>query len=146
MNMQSVINIFSRLPLRNALCSSTPSVHTWQLHQRPHPPLPPVVRSQAVWRTVPTFFARNKNICSAKCFCKWPNGLLGCRAAGVQLLRSWARTWFQVRCLIARRETSVPPATHDFLDNQRLAEAWWGLAVLNQIVAPLACSASPLNP
>ena len=109
------------------------------------PTSPPVVRSQAVWRPVPTFFfARNKNICSAKCFCKWPNGLLGCRAAGVQLLWSWARTWFwgpSSDC--SERETSVPPATHDFLDNQRLAEAWWGLTVLS---GPLGIQRLPSEP
>ncbi len=90
---------FSRLHLRNALCSTTPSIplsssiHTWQLHQRPHP-LPLLSRARQFDGLCP-LFARNKNICSVKCFCKWRHGLMGCRATGVQVVWSLMMDWFQ---------------------------------------------------
>lgn len=61
------------------------SVHTWQLHQHPHP-LPLLSRARQFDGRCP-LFARNKNICSVKCFCKWLNGLMGCRATGVQVVQ-----------------------------------------------------------
>lgn len=57
------------LHLRNVLYSHTPwislspCIHTWQLLQPPHP------LSLSFWTSLCSFSARNKNICSVKCFC-----------------------------------------------------------------------------
>lgn len=84
------IPVFSMLYFIKALCCTTlsvplsSSVFTWHLHQLPN--LLPLLCPLS---------ARNKNICSVKCFCKQPYGLRRCRATEVQM------DWFQFCHLIS---------------------------------------------
>lgn len=59
------------------LCPFSSSIYTWQLHQ----PLPLMSWVTQFDSLCPLFLARNKNICSVKCFCKWlpqrPHGVTG---------------------------------------------------------------------
>ena len=113
------------------------SIHTWQLHQQPHPL--PLSRARQFDGLCPRF-ARNKNVCSVKCFCKWPNGLMGCRAAGVQVVRSLAVDWFQICHLISQRKTSVSPSTRRHLETSKVAEKLAEGSSSKPNSGPMACN------
>lgn len=80
-------------------------------------------------------FARNKYICSVKCFCKWLNGLIGCRATGVQVVWSWMMSWFRsvIRFLRGRHQILLPHIIPGHFEGRR---SWLRVPPLNQIVAP----------
>ncbi len=113
------------------------SIHTWQLHQQPHPL--PLLSWARHFNSLCPLFARNKNICSVKCFCKWLNSLMGRQAAGVQTVWSWITGRFQFcHSLNSLRKTWITPVTH-------VSRIHVGSST-KPTSAPMACGPSPLNP